>query len=136
MWINLEPEELKLVRNSLDVAGTTVPSFRPKAGKLLSKLAEIEGYACPESDPIFIARAREMYVSDEIEIDDEPALSYADDGVWVGGWLWVSNSAVDACEECGAIPGTSEYGTEGDGYNGLCPSCADEAEADDDEDDD
>lgn len=33
----------------------------------------------------------------------------------------------EPCRECGAVPGTSEYGTAGDGYDGLCPSCADEA---------
>jgi hypothetical protein len=35
----------------------------------------------------------------------------------------------EPCRKCGAYPGTSEYGTLGDGFDGLCPSCADKAEA-------
>lgn len=34
-----------------------------------------------------------------------------------------------ACSECGAVEGTAEYGTVGDGFDGLCPNCADKAEA-------
>lgn len=33
------------------------------------------------------------------------------------------------CPECGAIEGTEEWGTVGDGYDGYCPNCADEREA-------
>jgi len=39
-----------------------------------------------------IARARDDYASGsdrDIEIDDEPLLSPADEGVWVGAWAWV-----------------------------------------------
>lgn len=35
----------------------------------------------------------------------------------------------DTCWKCGAVPGTSAYGTVGDGFDGLCPSCADKEEA-------
>lgn len=34
----------------------------------------------------------------------------------------------EPCRRCGAVPGTSEYGTVGDGFDGLCPSCADQLE--------
>jgi hypothetical protein len=34
----------------------------------------------------------------------------------------------EPCRECGAVPGTPEYGTVGDGFDGLSPSCADKAE--------
>lgn len=34
----------------------------------------------------------------------------------------------EPCRLCGAVPGTPEYGTVGDGYDGMCPSCADAEE--------
>ena len=36
----------------------------------------------------------------------------------------------DTCRECGAVEGTPEYGTMGDGFDGLCPNCADRADPD------
>lgn len=39
-----------------------------------------------------IGCARSNYAEpsdDDIEIDDEPMLSIADDGVWVSAWVWV-----------------------------------------------
>jgi hypothetical protein len=44
----------------------------------------------------FAAAARTIYADpsdDDIEIDDDPLFSDTDDGVWVSGWLWVSNTA-------------------------------------------
>lgn len=32
------------------------------------------------------------------------------------------------CPGCGAIEGTEDYGTVGDGFDGYCPSCADKRE--------
>lgn len=36
----------------------------------------------------------------------------------------------EPCRECGAVPGSPGYGTVGDGFDGLCPSCADREEED------
>ena len=36
-----------------------------------------------------IAQAREESCCDDIEIDDDPVLSVADDGVWVSAWIWI-----------------------------------------------
>jgi len=33
------------------------------------------------------------------------------------------------CPDCGAVEGTEEWGTVGDGFDGYCPSCADLREA-------
>ena len=43
------------------------------------------------TDEEYIAVARELYATDDVEIDDEPALSHANDGAWVAAWVWVSN---------------------------------------------
>ena len=32
------------------------------------------------------------------------------------------------CPNCGAVEGTEEWGTVGDGFDGYCPGCADERE--------
>ena len=36
-----------------------------------------------------IEAARDEWASDDIEIDDVPLVSPAEDGVWVNAWLWV-----------------------------------------------
>lgn len=43
--------------------------------------------------------ARDIYGSDDIEIDDDATISAADDGVWVAGWLWVHNENRDIEEK-------------------------------------
>lgn len=34
----------------------------------------------------------------------------------------------NTCPRCGAVEGTHEWGTVGDGFDGYCPSCADKRE--------
>jgi hypothetical protein len=46
------------------------------------------------TDEAYIAAARETYCSDDLEIDDTPALSRAEKGSWVAAWVWVSNDYV------------------------------------------
>jgi hypothetical protein len=38
-----------------------------------------------------IAWARGFYCNDDVEIDDEPAMSEADNGTWVAAWVWVNH---------------------------------------------
>jgi hypothetical protein len=35
--------------------------------------------------------AFDQYATDDIEIDDEPAISRADDGTWVAAWVWIAD---------------------------------------------
>lgn len=45
-----------------------------------------------------IQRARDEYTTDsncDIEIDDTPALSIAEEGVWVQAWVWVDTQDSD-----------------------------------------
>lgn len=39
--------------------------------------------------PDILKQARGLHASDEVEIDDDPFLSIADEGVWVSAWVWV-----------------------------------------------
>jgi hypothetical protein len=73
-------------------------------------------------------KARALYADDETNVDDDAAFSTNEEGRWVQAWVFVSNDAIEACDRCGAVPGTARYGTVGDGFGGLCPSCADKAE--------
>lgn len=36
-----------------------------------------------------IDKARELHGSNDIEIDQDPAVSHASGGYWVQAWLWV-----------------------------------------------
>lgn len=38
--------------------------------------------------------ARELYCTDELEIDEAPAVSAGDGGVWVAAWVWVYDEQV------------------------------------------
>lgn len=46
--------------------------------------------------------ARSNYANDEVEVDDVPLLSVAEDGVWVSAWVWVPIEQDDPndCAEC------------------------------------
>lgn len=44
----------------------------------------------PSSDIAMVAHARDLYETEEIRIDETPALARADDAVWVSAWLRVS----------------------------------------------
>lgn len=41
-----------------------------------------------------IDEAREI-ITDDLEIDDEPFVSVADEGVWVSAWVWVPFECAD-----------------------------------------
>ncbi len=43
------------------------------------------------ADPALREAANDAYGTDDIEIDDEPATSEADNGVWVAAWVWIAN---------------------------------------------
>lgn len=60
-------------------------------GEMLSKIEEMKKDVS-EEEASAIEMARKKYLSlasDDIEIDDRPATSEADDGVWINAWLWV-----------------------------------------------
>lgn len=63
--------------------------------------------------------------NDELEVDGAILSEGDDDGAWVNAWVWVP---FESCAECGAVEGTPEWGTVGDGFDGYCPSCADKRE--------
>jgi hypothetical protein len=59
----------------------------------------------------------------EIEIDDGALVSEGDEsGAYVAAWVWVNKLDAGICAECGKTL------SDGEGYDGLCGSCADKAE--------
>lgn len=44
----------------------------------------------------YIEQARAQYANDDLEIDDNPAISKGGDGdgVWVAAWVWVSDEEI------------------------------------------
>lgn len=55
--------------------------FTPDQGEVLKLFHQPELMSFAEA-------ARKKYASDDVEIDDEPVFSEADDGVWTSAWLW------------------------------------------------
>lgn len=139
MWINLDPNELKLINDALAVSDDELRIEGARA--LRVKFVDCEKDSRSALHQHFNEVAFDKYEDEgTLEIDrqgDETAMvSISDDGgAYVMAWRWVSNDEADICTECGDHPGSETYGTVGDGYDGLCPSCADKAEADEDDDD-
>lgn len=81
----------------------------------------------PLLDEAFREAANNEYGDEgRIEIDADAVVSHGDDeGAYVAAWVWVDRSDVPLCP-CGA------RNDDGEGFNGLCGSCADKTEAEDD----
>jgi hypothetical protein len=45
----------------------------------------------------YIAQARQQYTTStsDIEIDDEPQVSIAEDGAWIAAWVWVTQGKLN-----------------------------------------
>lgn len=84
-----------------------------------------------EVDLAYIAAARQDdRIDDECEIDDSPMTSRPDadeGGCWVAAWLWIRAAEAGICRICGQ-PGANGD----DSYDGMCPSCADKTECQED----
>ncbi len=48
-----------------------------------------------EEAAAYITKAREIWVSDELEIDDDPRVSFNGEGCWVRAWVYVSEDAIE-----------------------------------------
>jgi hypothetical protein len=46
--------------------------------------------------PTEIAKAREFYQNDDIEIDDNATVSRTDGGRWVSAWVWIADSDMES----------------------------------------
>lgn len=123
MWINLSKDEISIIQDAL----------RAKGDDSLADRLDQDMTSCfaPEN-ALWAERAGDLMFGTDGEIeaqgDGSFLVSKGDEGAYVMAWVWVSNEDMGVCRECGAVPGTAEYGTVGDGYDGLCPSCADKAE--------
>ena len=51
------------------------------------------------ADPALREAAHDEYGTDEVEIDDEPAIAPADGGTWVAAWVWMPDEEDDEPEE-------------------------------------
>lgn len=71
-----------------------------KAGQVSEGVAAIERLLeVPEDWDRIVGAAIAMYCDLEIEIDDEPSASEAEDGCWVSAWVWVPRSEPEEEEE-------------------------------------
>lgn len=63
-----------------------IPALVPLLARYIAARTELTDYAGA------IAAARDEYASDDVEIDDNPSISRADDGTWVSAWVWVPDA--------------------------------------------
>lgn len=64
------------------------PEAASIAAKLQAQLKEMKRDA--RAYESLIETASDIHASDDVEIDHNPIVSVADDGVWVNAWVWVS----------------------------------------------
>lgn len=136
MWINLQPDQLLLIQETLAVS-LLMDGDTSKELALMTFIDDWKKNARSDLHKRYFQAAVEAYHRDgETEVteegDDTVMVSPSDDGgAYVMAWVWVSDDEADICPECGDFPGSDTYGTVGDGFDGLCPSCADKAEESD-----
>lgn len=66
---------------------------------LCSRCGEKHPFTEREKEIIQYARSHYATGSDnDLEIDDEPKLSAADDGTWVAAWVWVPDEEIELCK--------------------------------------
>lgn len=106
--VSVNGKQLDDLRRLLDdlCARAGVPwdeALRRQYPSACSLLANIECDLTEDADSAdaWIAAARREYGSDDVEVDDDAAFSVGDDGVWVGGWLFLSNELLGVDDEDG-----------------------------------
>lgn len=78
MWNLIHPAEAEIIART--------PGLADLAARIAEGETDLGTYAAE------IDRARDDYAmgsDDDIEIDDRPAVSAGDDGVWIAAWVWV-----------------------------------------------
>ena len=81
------------------------------------------------ADPAYlIERAKEEYAhgsSDNVEVDEEAAMSVGDDGTWVMAWVWLATDEPKPCTRChgdSRVPDPTPDPVSKDGKM-PCPHC-------------
>lgn len=46
-----------------------------------------------------IQTARDLYQTDDVEIDDNAAVSRTDEGMWVAAWVWINNEELEGAAQ-------------------------------------
>ena len=76
---------------NLIIAARAAVEGRPTAAQeLQAALRGIDQALQDQEDSTDVIRRARLLASDDLEIDDDPMVSIAEDGVWVSAWVWVS----------------------------------------------
>ncbi len=135
MWTRLDSRELATVLAAL----RTYKAATAENPALLSVLqpAEIDKLcerlnSQPTEREKFIRKlAFDQLDADNVTIvDDGNVYESEEGGAWVDTQMWIE---YEVCSKCNAIEGSPEWGTVGDGFDGMCPCCADKEEEQEDE---
>lgn len=126
MWIQLNDEELGLIKATLSV-------FSIQAAKdLVEKIEEKQSPASEDAmrDLLYQAAASQYHRDGELEFDGDMVVSAGEDpGAYVMCWRWVTNEEAGVTTPGRCITCGEPYDEAGDGWDGECPDCADVTEA-------
>ncbi|MGQ0565622.1 MAG: hypothetical protein ACT4OK_11195 [Gemmobacter sp.] len=123
MYVQLTTEDLALLVAALSTL--TVAPAKELCHRLQEKIDLSLNQRSQEIDAAYVAAAQAQHGDDGFcEIDDGALVSIGDDpGAYVMAWVWVDAADAGICVQCGATDADN-----GEGYDGLCGTCADRAE--------
>lgn len=99
MWIRFDDADLALLRDQLKKRQASyIESQVEYTGiqTMLDRLDKVEAETA--NNGALVETARELYAfgsDDDIEVDDDAALSQSDEGTWVMMWGWIRNEDED-----------------------------------------
>ncbi|PZR92023.1 MAG: hypothetical protein DI537_14450 [Stutzerimonas stutzeri] len=119
MWINLDKDQLELVKATLSV----MPQTHPVTAGIIRKIDETIADAAEPGG--WADKARELYGEDgKVEIDGDAVVSTGEDpGAYVMAWVWVTEDEMGISAEC---EGCGERHPTGVLEDGFCPACCDQ----------
>ncbi|RWB40493.1 MAG: hypothetical protein EOQ44_25485 [Mesorhizobium sp.] len=132
MWINLDPNELEIIRIGLAEI-SPASNWYESAQQVLKKLDEWETTSRSADSKAYRDAADELYGREgELEFDDSSdgtncVSAGADPGAYVMGWRWVTSDQAGltfTCECCDKVKATDELDPEAG--DKICKDCTKE----------
>lgn len=91
MWIRVTRAEAEALNRCLSIDALT-PADRTAITAIVRRWDEARTQTKDHTNAIHVARKKYANPSsDDIEIDIDAPFSIADNGLWIGGWFWLTN---------------------------------------------
>lgn len=130
MWINLDDNEIHLIRRALSFwceSEKTIPAS--DGGETAKQMTALQASIEEAMEKVRANEgsahraAAQDRANDNLQVDDDAIVSLGDDpGCWVHAWIWISDTkaGVFHCEECG---GSFATHMRGHGDCDVCEAC-------------